>query len=71
MRKRMKKNFRVLRELFRIRFQHLMLFRLGFFGPFFVDGSLFAVQLMVFTHTHMHCAFISLSLLTYSALSCE
>ena len=48
MRKRMKKNFRVLRELFRIRFQHLMLFRLGFFGPFFVDGSLFAVQLMVF-----------------------
>ena len=48
MRKGMKKNFRVLRELFRIRFQHLMLFRLGFFGPFFVDGSLFAVQLMVF-----------------------
>ena len=44
----MKKNFRVLRELIRIRFQHLMLFRLGFFGPFFVDGSLFAVQLMVF-----------------------
>ncbi len=48
MMKKLKKNFRVLRELVRIRFQRLMLFRLGFFGPFFVDGSLFAVQLMVF-----------------------
>lgn len=48
MRKKCKKNFRVLRELIRIRFQGLMMFRLGFFGPFFVDGSLFAVQLMVF-----------------------
>lgn len=48
MRKKCKKNFRVLRELVRIRFQSLMMFRLGFFGPFFVDGSLFAVQLMVF-----------------------
>lgn len=44
----MKKNFRVLRELVRIRFQNLMMFRIGFFGPFFVDGSLFAVQLIVF-----------------------
>lgn len=44
----MKKNFRVLRELVRIRFQKLMMFRLGFFGPFFVDGSLFAIQLIVF-----------------------
>ena len=48
MRKRWKKNFRVLRELMRIRFQGLMMFRLGFFGPFFVDGSLFVIQLMVF-----------------------
>ena len=44
----MKRNFRVLRELIRLRFQKLMLFRLGFFGPFFVDGSLFVVQLLVF-----------------------
>lgn len=44
----MRKNFRVLRELVRIRFQKLMMFRLGFFGPFFVDGSLFAIQLIVF-----------------------
>lgn len=48
MRNKYKKNFRVLRELIRIRFQGLMMFRLGFFGPFFVDASLFVVQLIVF-----------------------
>lgn len=48
MRKRWKKNLRILWELVRIRFQSLMMFRLGFFGPFFVDGSLFVVQLLVF-----------------------
>lgn len=48
MMKRVKKNYRVLKELIRIRFQNLMMFRLGFFGPFFVDGSLFVVQLIVF-----------------------
>ncbi|MBQ6695531.1 MAG: ABC-2 family transporter protein [Lachnospiraceae bacterium] len=44
----MKRILRVLKELIRLRFQKLMLFRLGFFGPFFVDGSLFVVQLLVF-----------------------
>lgn len=44
-----KKNLRVLRELVRLRFQNLMMFRLDFFGPFFVDGSLFLVQLLVFS----------------------
>ena len=44
----MRKNFRVIKELVRLRFQNLMMFRLGFFGPFFVDGSLFLVQLLVF-----------------------
>ncbi len=43
-----KKNIRVIKELIRLRFQKIMLFRLSFFGPFFVDGSLFAVQLLVF-----------------------
>jgi ABC-2 type transport system permease protein len=43
-----KKNLRVLRELIRLRFQNLMMFRLDFFGPFFVDGSLFFIQLLVF-----------------------
>ncbi len=44
----MKKNIRVIKELVRLRFQNLMMFRLGFFGPLFVDGSLFAIQLIVF-----------------------
>lgn len=46
--KQMKKNCRVLKELIRIRFQRLMMFRLGFWGPFFVDGSMFLIQLLVF-----------------------
>lgn len=39
---------RILRELVRLRMQRLMVFRLDFLAPFFVDGSLFAVQLLVF-----------------------
>lgn len=45
---RFQKNYRVVKELVRLRFQNLMMFRLGFFGPFFVDGSMFAIQLLVF-----------------------
>lgn len=48
MRNRLRKNWRVLKELIRLRFQNLMMFRLDFFGPFFVDGSLFFIQLLVF-----------------------
>ena len=48
MRKRVKKNFRVLRELVRIRFQRMMMFRIGLLGPILVDVTLFAVQLLVF-----------------------
>lgn len=44
----MRKKYRVFKALLRIRFQNLMMFRLGFWGPFFVDGSLFLVQLLVF-----------------------
>ncbi len=44
----MRKNIRVVRELLKLRFQNMMMFRLGFFGPFFVDGSLFLIQLLVF-----------------------
>jgi len=40
---------RVLKVLIKLRFQNLMMFRLGFWGPFFVDGSLFGIQLMVFS----------------------
>ena len=46
--KQIKKNSRVISVLIKIRFQNLMMFRLGFFGPFFVDGSLFLIQLIVF-----------------------
>ena len=42
------KYLRILRELVRLRMQQLMVFRLDFFAPFFVDGSLFTVQLLVF-----------------------
>lgn len=45
---RIKKNGRVLRELIKLRFHNLMVFRLDFFGPFFVDGSMFVIQLMAF-----------------------
>lgn len=39
---------RILRELVRLRVQQLMVFRLDVLAPFFVDGSLFVVQLLVF-----------------------
>ena len=44
----MKKNLRVIRELVKIRFHNLMVFRLDFFSPFFADGCLFLVQILVF-----------------------
>lgn len=50
----MRKNLKVIRALIRLRFQNLMMFRIGFFGPFLVDGSLFAVQLMVFSAVYAH-----------------
>lgn len=46
--KNLKKNMRVIKELIYLRFHGLMVFRLDFFGPFFVDGSLFLVQLLAF-----------------------
>lgn len=46
--KNMKKNMRVLRELLYLRFHVLTVFRLDFFAPFFVDGSLFVIQLFAF-----------------------
>lgn len=43
-----RKNMRVLRELFYLRFHGIAVFRLDFFAPFFVDGSLFLIQLLAF-----------------------
>ena len=45
---RIKKNMYVLRELFRLRVHGVMVFRFDFFAPFFVDGSLFMIQLLAF-----------------------
>lgn len=42
------KNLRMFRELFYLRFHGLAVFRLDFFAPFFVDGSLFLIQLLAF-----------------------
>ena len=44
----MKNNYRFIKELLKLRMSHLMAFRLGFFGPLFVDVSLFFIQLLVF-----------------------
>lgn len=48
MKDKIQNNLKFICELIGLRFQHLMMFRLGFWGPFFVDGSLFLVELMVF-----------------------
>lgn len=46
--KNIKKNLRVLREMLYLRFHGLAVFRLDFFAPFFIDGSLFVIQLLTF-----------------------
>lgn len=40
---------RVLKELLYLRFHGLAVFRLDFFAPFFIDGSLFLIQLLAFS----------------------
>ncbi len=44
----MKRNLNLLWSLAKLRLSHLMVFRLSFFGAFFVDGSMFAIQLLLF-----------------------
>ncbi|MFR2646192.1 MAG: ABC-2 family transporter protein, partial [Blautia coccoides] len=44
----MRENIRLIKVLIKLRLERVMMFRLGFFGPFFVDGSLFVIQLLVF-----------------------
>lgn len=48
MKKRILKNMRVLREMTKLRLHGLMVFRLDFFAPMFIDGSLFLIQLLAF-----------------------
>ncbi len=45
---RFKRNTKIVVELIKLRFHQMMMFRLGFFGPFFVDSSVFLIQLLVF-----------------------
>lgn len=52
--KKLRKNFRVIKALIKLRFQNLMMFRLGFFGPFFVDGTLYVVQLLAMQAIYSH-----------------
>lgn len=44
----MKNNIRLIKRLILLRFQRLMIYKIGFWGPFLIDGSLFLVQLFVF-----------------------
>lgn len=45
---RINKYSRVLKEMIKLRIHGLMIFRLDFFSPFLIDGSLFVVQLLTF-----------------------
>lgn len=45
----MKRQLRFILMLIKMKLSHMMMFRLSFFGAFFVDGSLFAIQLLVFS----------------------
>ena len=47
--KNVRKNGRVLREMLTLRFHEQMVFQLDFFAPFFIDGSLFLIQLLAFS----------------------
>ena len=45
----MKRKLKFIRTLFKLKLSHMMVFRLSFFGAFFVDGTLFLVQLLTFS----------------------
>ncbi len=44
----MNRNFRFLCTLIRMKLSHMMVFRLSFFGAFFVDATVFLIQLLLF-----------------------
>lgn len=45
----MKRQLRLVWMLFKMKLSHMMVFRFSFFGAFFVDGSLFLLQLVAFS----------------------
>ena len=44
----MRRNLRFILLLIKLKLQHMMVFRLSFFGAFFADGMLFVTQLLAF-----------------------
>ncbi len=50
----MKNNMKFISELIKLRLSHIMTFRLGFFGPFFINTSYFLVQLFAFEAIYGH-----------------
>lgn len=50
----MRRNYRTVKVIIGLRMQNLMMFRLGFFGPFIVDGTLFGIQLFMFRAIYGH-----------------
>ncbi|MDF2943819.1 MAG: hypothetical protein K0S01_2677 [Herbinix sp.] len=44
----MKNNLKFIAALVKMKLSHMMVFRLSFFGAFFVDGTLFLVQLLMY-----------------------
>ena len=56
----MKNNIKFISELIKLRLSHIMTFRLGFFGPFFINTSYFLVQLFAFEAIYGHIENISI-----------
>lgn len=50
----MKNNMKFILGLIKLRLSHIMTFRLGFFGPFFINTSYFLVQLFAFEAIYGH-----------------
>lgn len=52
--KNMKKNFRCIYLLIKLKTSRMMVFRISFFGAFFADATLFLVQLLTFSLIYGH-----------------
>ncbi|MCC0782505.1 ABC-2 family transporter protein [Clostridioides sp. ES-S-0108-01] len=50
----MKKNFKIIFMLLKMKLSKMMVFRFDFFGGFFVDSSLFILQLLMFNSIYSH-----------------
>lgn len=50
----MKNDMRFIKELISLRLSRIMTFRLGFFGPFFIDTSFFLIQILAFEAIYGH-----------------